>query len=83
MKEVFAHKGELVVGVEEVAASGTQQDMHRESAALDRRSYEAVARCEASFAEGGAKFDAVRSAFARGKASLDTLRTELEDNLAH
>ena len=57
--------------------------MHRESGAQDRCTREAVAWREAAFAEGGAKFNAICSSFARGEAGLDTLCTEFEDNLAH
>src|ERR1700733_1743181 len=83
MKEIFAHQGELVVRVEKVAASRPQQDVHGESAALNRRARQPVTRRQAAFAEGCAEFDAIGSAFACGEASLDTLCTKLEDNLAH
>jgi hypothetical protein len=83
MKEIFAHQGELVIRVEKVAASRPQQDMHGESAALNRCARQTVTWREAAFAEGGAEFDAICPSFARGEASLDTLCTELEDNLAH
>ena len=83
VKEIFAHQGELVIRVEKVAASRPQQDVHRESAALNRCARQTVTWREAAFAEGGAEFDAIGSSFARGEASLDTLCTQLEDNLAH
>jgi hypothetical protein len=83
MQKVLAHQGELVVRVEKVAASRPQEDMHGKSAAQNRFTRETVARREAAFAERGAEFDAIRSTFACGEASLDTLCTKFEDNLAH
>jgi hypothetical protein len=83
MQKILAHHGELVVRVEKVAASRPQEDMHGESAAQNRFTRETVARREAAFAERGAEFDAIRSTFACGEASLDTLCTKFEDNLAH
>lgn len=83
VQEIFAHQRELIVGVEKVAAPGPQQDVHREPAALHCCAYQAVAWCEAAFAERGAEFNAIGSAFARGEASLDALCTKFEDDLAH
>jgi hypothetical protein len=83
VEKVFGHETELVVGVEEVAASRPQQDMDGESAAQNRFARQTVAWREAAFVEGGAEFDTIGSPFARGDASLDTLCTEFEDNLAH
>jgi hypothetical protein len=83
VQKVLAHHGELVVRVEKVAASRPQEHMHGESAAQNRFTRETVAWREAAFAERGAQFDAIRSTFARGEASLDTLCTKFEDNLAH
>jgi hypothetical protein len=57
--------------------------MHGESAAQNRFARQTVAWRETAFAEGGAEFDAIGSPFARGEASLDTLCTKFEDNLAH
>jgi hypothetical protein len=57
--------------------------VHGESAALNRCARQTVTWREAAFAEGGAQFNAIGSPFARGEASLNTLCTELEDNLAH
>jgi hypothetical protein len=83
VEEVFAHKGELVVRVEEVTASRPQQDMHGESAAQNRCTRETVARRQTAFAKGSAQFNTIGSPFARGEASLDTLCTEFENNLTH
>jgi hypothetical protein len=83
MQKILAHHGELVVRVEKVAAARPQEDMHGESTAQNRFTRETVARREAAFAERCAELDAIRSTFARGEASLDTLCTKFEDNLAH
>jgi predicted outer membrane lipoprotein len=83
VEEIVTHEGKLVVGIEEVSASRPQEDMHREAAALNRCAYQTVAWREAAFAECCAKFDAIRSPFAGGEASLDALCTKFEDNLAH
>jgi len=83
VEEIFAHEVELVVGVEEVAPTRPQEDMNRQPAALNRCTGETVAWREAAFAKSGAEFNPIGSPFARGEASLDTLSTEFEDNLAH
>ena len=83
VEEIFTHEGKFVVSIKEVAASRPQEDVYREAAALNRCAYQTVAWREAAFAERCAKFDAIRSTFARGEASLDALCTKFEDNLAH
>jgi hypothetical protein len=83
VEEIFTHESELILCIEEVAASRPQENMHGKPATLNRCVCKTVAWRKATFAEGGAEFDAVSSPFACGEASLNTLCTEFEDNLAH
>jgi hypothetical protein len=67
----------------EVTASWSQQDVNGEVAMNDRSTRETMTRRKPPFAKGGAKLNAIGTAFARGEAGLKTLCTEFEDDFAH
>jgi hypothetical protein len=83
VKEILPHQGELIVRVVEVTASRSQQDVNGEAAMKNRSTRETMTRRKPPFAEGGAKLNAVGTAFARGEAGLKSLCTEFEDDFAH
>lgn len=82
MEDVFAHQPNFWLGVEEATATGSNEDMHGKTTALDSSTDEAMAGSEAAFAKTGAEFNTVGSAFFRRKTGIDCFGTEFECHLA-
>ena len=82
VEDVFAHQCNLWLGVEEVTAAGSNEDVHGKTAALDSSTDEAMAGGDAAFAEAGAELNTVGAAFFRCKTGVDCFGTEFEDHLA-
>jgi hypothetical protein len=82
VEDIFVHQRNLWLGIEEAAATGSNEDMHGKTTELDSSTDEAMAGSKASFAKSGAELNTVGSSFFRRKTGIDCFGTEFEYHLA-
>jgi len=79
--EVVFDQSELVVRVHEVAATRPEQDIHRQTALLDRDSLKLLTGSQPALAQSAAQLDPGRTALTRDEARIDVLGAKLEDDV--